>query len=47
MFRPVAVFALVLVAGLFTANPNEARGQTATDPSRASTILVLDVSNSM
>ncbi len=47
MIRSVVVIALVLVAGLFTVNPNEARGPTATDPSRAATSLGFDVSNSM
>jgi Ca-activated chloride channel family protein len=47
MSRAAVVLILSLVAGLFTVNPHEARAQTATDPSRASTILVFDVSNSM
>jgi Ca-activated chloride channel family protein len=47
MFRLAVVYALVLVAGLLTLPPNQAHGQTSTDPSRASTILVFDVSNSM
>ena len=46
MIRAVVVV-LALVAGFLTVNSNHARGQTAADPSRASTILVFDVSNSM
>ena len=48
MARLIAVlFSLLLILGTMVQTARNANAQTAGDPSRASTILVFDVSNSM